>query len=290
MEINNQSHIVTCIDILGYKEILHRDNQEEIDKIETEFFYFVEENAPRESNFPGFDYITYTDNFLFYYKLNYDSNGRKKHDAIRELYGESIKGFNERIERVLYLHIFSLALTQFDLCVNNYFIRGGLTIGGFKANGKIISGSGLLESHSLEEKAVYPRIIINPIVVKDFISFSRPIPLLIDLKDEIIFIDFLDAAMRERLHIIFGNDIQKDKMDARKYEIFKSEFVDVRSNIINALQNNSDDRVLNKYRWLAKYFDFFCYSHDSLGLDKLAIESQRDKYEFENIKNCLSHT
>lgn len=55
-----------------------------------------------------------------------------RHDTIREIYGDTIKSQDERIERVLFMHIFSLALTQFDLILHNHFIRGGMTIGGLR--------------------------------------------------------------------------------------------------------------------------------------------------------------
>lgn len=283
MELNENSHIVTCVDILGYKEILRRDNQEEIDEIETEFEYFVQQNAILESNFPGFRCISYTDNFLFFYKLDYSSDTRKRHDTIREIYGDAIKEQNERIERVLFLHIYSLALTQFDLISNNYFIRGGLTIGGFREQNATVSGSGLLEAHDLEEKAIYPRIILNPDVVENYITQSRPIPLLIDSEDKNIFIDFLGAVMMERLKSVYGN-VKKGEVNVAKLNFFKSELLDVRKNIENALLSATSDRVLAKYKWLVEYFDFFCYSHESIGLNELAIEPLNKSNRFISVK------
>ena len=54
MQLNERSHIVTCVDILGYKEVLRRDDQEEIRRIEIEFQYFVEANIQKRANFPDF--------------------------------------------------------------------------------------------------------------------------------------------------------------------------------------------------------------------------------------------
>lgn len=279
MQLNENSHVVSCVDILGYKEVLHRNDQEELDNIKANFLYFIELNSQRESGFPGFEYVTYTDNFLFYYKLDYNSNKRKRHDFVRESFGENVKNVKTRVERVLYLHIFSLALSQFDLAANNIFIRGGLTIGGFNADGKIISGSGLIDAHDLEEKAVYPRIILNQSVVKEFITSSKPIPLLYDKTDDIIFIDFLSAKMREDLHLEYEKIISNGEADNKRLDLFKSELSDVKDNIINAIQVNTEDKVIKKYKWLADYFNYFCYSHEKLGLNELVIDTHKDANE-----------
>lgn len=284
MELNDHSHIVTCIDILGYKEVLHRDDQEEIQRIEEEFRYFVEVNAQEESSFPGFRCINYTDNFLFYYKLDYNSNKRKKHDVIRKIGGDIIKSQNERIERVLFLHIFSLALTQFDLILHNHFVRGGMTIGGFEKRNTIVSGSGLLEAHDLEERAVYPRIILNPTVVRDYITFSRPFPLIMDLEDNKIFIDFLTAQMREWFNLGY-RDIEKSDINMTYLDAFKSTLMDVRKNIEIALESASNSRVIAKYKWLHEYYDFFCYSYSFLGLNELAINPLANKERFVFMKS-----
>lgn len=277
-------HIVTCIDILGYQEVLRRNDPEEIMRFETEFLYFVELNTPHESGVPSFRHISYTDNFLLYYKLDYDSNNRKRHNAIREIYGETIGSTKDRIERVLYLHIFGLALTQFDLIANNIVVRGGLTIGGFNVDGRIISGSGLIQAHDLEKKAVHPRIILEDSVVKEYITSSRPIPLLFDVEDRVIFIDFLSAKMRESMHLTYVYNIQEQRINTKSLDFFRLELKDVRDTILNALGSSSSNSVLDKYRWLAKYFDYFCYSYEFLKLNNLAIAPRKDKYGFENLK------
>lgn len=275
MQLNKDSHVVTCIDILGYKEVLRRDNKEEIDRIATDFLHFVDINSACESGIPYFKHVTYTDNFLFYYKLDYNSSNRIRHDFIKKIFGERIESTKDRIHRVLYYHVFNLALSQFDLAANNMFIRGGLTIGGFNADGKIISGSGLIDAHDLEEKAVYPRIILNQDVVKEFLAF-RSSPLLYDVEDEIIFIDFLSAREREYFHHVYDKrvDIDYDNLDS-----FKSELANIRDNIVNAIHTNINDRVIKKYEWLARYFNYFCYSHKDLDLNELVIETHKDVNE-----------
>lgn len=275
MQLDKNSHVVSCIDILGYQGMLRRNNQEELDNIRTEFLYFIELNSRRESGFPSFRYVTYTDNFLFYYKLDYSSNKRKRHDFIRESFGENVKHKNARIERVLYLHIFSLALSQFDLAANNIFIRGGMTIGGFNT-GEIITGSGLIDAHDLEEQAVHPRIILNKNVVEDFVSFSRPIPLLYDTKDDVIFIDFLTAKMREDFGFDYEKIILKCEEDNKNVSLFKSELIDVQNNILRALQTCTNERVIQKYKWLSEYFNYFCHSYENLGLNEFLIEDHGD--------------
>ncbi|MBR3768687.1 MAG: hypothetical protein IKL10_10690 [Clostridia bacterium] len=280
MELNEHSHIITCVDILGYKEVLKRNNKDEIDRIRTDFDYFVYNNAPIESNFPAFRCKSYTDNFLFYYKLDYNSHERKMHNIIRKLYGEKIDDVKQRIDRVLYLHIFNLALAQFELINHNYFIRGGLTIGDFDPNGTIASGNGLYEAHELEEKATYPRIILNQEVVREYISRATPIPLLFDTDDNVVFIDFLSAYMRVYLNIQYVKNISKDEIENRNLEFFKSQLQSIRDNILKNLKANSNGRVFEKYNWLAKYYDYFCYSYECFGLDSMAIEPRRDSYPF----------
>ena len=51
-------------------------------------------------------------------------------------------------------------ILQYDL-----FLRGGITIGTLSFNDDFIFGQGLIDAVALEEKAVYPRIIIGTAVM-----------------------------------------------------------------------------------------------------------------------------
>lgn len=284
MQLNERSHIVTCVDILGYKEVLRRDDQEEIRRIEIEFQYFVEANIQKRANFPDFRCVSYTDNFLFFYKLSQEAGKSADSDAAGNMTGNHAGISDEKIENVLLGHISSLALTQFDLVLHNHFVRGGMTIGGFEKGSTIVSGSGLLEAHDLEEKAVHPRIILNPAIVRDYISFSRPAPLVVDKEDQRIFIDFLSVQMKEWLDPEKGAGENGD-MDLTYLKGFRSVLSGIRVNIEKALEAAADSRVREKYVWLQEYFDFFCYSNQALGLDGLAIKPMAEKERFLFMKS-----
>lgn len=146
----------------------------------------------------------------------------------------------------------------------------------------------MIDAHDLEEKAVYPRIIINQSVVREFTTFSRSIPLLYDKKDDAIFIDFLSAKMREDLHLEYEKVILKGKVDNKNLDFFKSEPKEIKDNILNAIQTNTNDRVIEKYEWLAHYFNYFCYTHKDLDLNELIIETHKDENDcLNNFCNIL---
>ena len=159
-----------------------------------------------------------------------------------------------------------------------------MTIGGFEKRNTIVSGSGLLEAHDLEERAVYPRIILNLTIVRDYITFSRPFPLIMDLEDNKIFIDFLSAQMREWFNLGY-REIEKSDINMTYLDAFKSTLMDVRKNIEIALESASNSRVIAKYKWLHEYYDFFCYSYRFLGLNELAINPVGNKERFVFMKS-----
>ena len=78
--------------------------------------------------------------------------------------------------------------------------------------------------------------------------------------------------------------MKKGEVNVAKLNFFKSELLDVRKNIENALLSATSDRVLAKYKWLVEYFDFFCYSHESIGLYELAIEPLNKSNRFISVK------
>jgi hypothetical protein len=72
---------------------------------------------------------------------------------------------------LLWNELMSLMFAQVGLISEGYFLRGALTIGKICARKTRVFGPALVRAHSLEsEFAIYPRIVIDPVVFEEYES------------------------------------------------------------------------------------------------------------------------
>ncbi len=130
--------IVAFLDVLGFTELIYANNYEKVN-----------------------DYFNTAIDIL--------SEIDKNENISKHIISDSIILFTD-IEfdyfKILLQYIQSIQ-TQFFL--KDIFIRGSISKGEIYLNdNNIIAGKGLIKAFNLEKKALYPRVIIDPILISDF--------------------------------------------------------------------------------------------------------------------------
>ena len=142
-------------------------------------------------------------------------------------------------------------------------LRGAITKGEFYSNNKdILFGKAWVEAYRLENsKAIFPRVIVSKdankynclltMHISDQIN-NRVTPLRMDIDDEELFCNYL-------------NNILDDKGNLPPKKIYDESISSHRDRIVQALTNtDSDTRILEKYKWLQSYHNWFCSGYDEL--------------------------
>lgn len=79
-----------------------------------------------------------------------------------------------------------IALTQVTAALSGFWIRGAVTIGHITHNERVVFGPALVRAYELEsQKAIYPRIILDPNCVKGF----SPLPSFVVSENDEYFLD-----------------------------------------------------------------------------------------------------
>ena len=172
-------------------------------------------------------------------------------DAIVLAYPRGGKGTSENLREIC----LAISRTQLALAKEGIWIRGGLTVGklDIRPESNIVVGPALVDAYLLEQKAVYPRIIIDPRIIYDF-STTRS--------------DFIDLINRHSTldwqgNIVFKRssesaasvDLDSDAMFIDYFSPLKSDFNSARDDVLWTIRDaiyKSHDQF-PKYRWLAKY-------------------------------------
>ncbi|MGE0536653.1 MAG: hypothetical protein AB7O68_16905 [Pirellulales bacterium] len=137
--------LVTFLDILGFREIIGRENPGQIATILRELSSAAH---PGEDIAEQFDisFVTFSDNTVRAANIESETN-RKYQDGI------------------LWHELYSLVHAQARLIGAGCLLRGGMTIGQIAVEDGLVFGPGLVRAYGLEsEFAIYPRIVIDPVV------------------------------------------------------------------------------------------------------------------------------
>ena len=159
-----------------------------------------------------------------------------------------------------------------------FFARGGISIGSFYSDENMIFSGALVESVEIEKKAVFPRILIEEKLIEaignmknkdsDFIleMFAKD-------EDNLLFLNNFNVnnlsnlVLKKNLEKIrltnpdFAREMESKMKLTNDFEIKdNAEFVaKIKKNIKVALvENQSVERVFQKYLWLKSYFDWTC--------------------------------
>lgn len=204
-----------------------------------EYAQGVDEKTERRLNLSRFKSMIFSDNILFF--APYDSEIDMLNLANNLVYG--------------------LSQFLFQYTKSKIFFRGAITTGQLFYDEKLhfVFGTGLIRAYELESNvAIYPRIVID--------TCLKPSPILIGWaqdQDGIWYADYLTL----------GHALLCDNHDGESpisHEVFLSYVGGHRDAIFSALEKHkTNDRVYQKYGWLASYFNRFCRG---IGLSDFIID------------------
>ncbi|MDO8585900.1 MAG: DUF433 domain-containing protein [Armatimonadota bacterium] len=142
--------------------------------------------------------------------------------------------------------LYELAFMQWAMAHSGFFVRGGIVTGKHFENDLMIFSHGLVEAFEFErEKAIYPRIVVDPAVAEKVKGFIEPdyrcrveaASLLEKAPDGLLFVDYLEFA-KAFSESKWQGDYMRDHRDQ----------------ILQQIRKNLDrPRIVDKYRWLAEY-------------------------------------
>lgn len=145
--------------------------------------------------------------------------------------------------------VLDIIYISIELLDKGIYIRGGMTYGKLYHEDNICFGPAMIEAYNLEQKATYPRIIIDKKVIEkalvspgldrhqiDFEDIEK----LIKIEDNICYIDFLSNA---------PDEIEEN-------EKVNNFFSNIKKNITSHLNNKDySEEVLRKYKWFVNYYN-----------------------------------
>lgn len=146
---------------------------------------------------------------------------------------------------------------QFNLALEGFFVRGGVSVGDFYINEDIVFGPALLDAHYIESNlACYPRIVLDDKAVnklRKYISNYDIAPqqnkILID-SDGQWFLNYLNTIFK--YYTECNNKYEFEKMQIEllyKHKVKIEEMLEL---------NKENIRVWDKFVWVANYHNYFC--------------------------------
>lgn len=146
--INYKHSLITYYDILGFKNIVNNKSADEIYSI-LNLFNKSSETLTEEYNLE-FTLTAFSDTIIRSYSGN-------KTDLFSVLLDE----------------IIATSYIIYDLLFSDIVIRGSLSIGDIFIEKNIFYGPGIIQAYDLENKAIYPRIIIDKELVEELLLIVR---------------------------------------------------------------------------------------------------------------------
>ncbi len=214
-EIKYEEKCVAFLDILGFRELIYKNHDESIK-------------------------IIATINETFRHALDILHKYSPSDMFSTKLFSDCIC-LSCDLHNMQYL-LYELSFLQYHFSINKMFLRGALTIGPHYENENIIFSAGLIKAYELEKEAVYPRIIVDSVIV-DRMSGELDRDYLMQAPDGFNFIDYL--------YIVTEHEYAVEpelELEAHKTSILEQ---------INTHLKNP--KVLEKYKWLSDYHNQKAY-------------------------------
>lgn len=222
---------IVFIDILGFKDIVNKSNNDNKKAKEIlENLKYIERIKKENDEIFKLTSINrkvtiFSDSIIISYPLLHSESGC----------------FLSLVLDIIYIII--------ELLDKGVYIRGGMTYGKLYHENNICFGPAMIEAYSLEQEAIYPRIIIDKKTIEKALESPgldrypitfKEIKNLIKIEDNIYYIDFLSNAPEE---------IE----ECQKVNNF---FSNIKKNITSHLNNKDySEEVLKKYRWFVNYYN-----------------------------------
>jgi hypothetical protein len=170
-----------------------------------------------------------------------------------------------------------IAEYQFDLALQNIFIRGGATVNYGYMDDSIAFGPGMIDAWDCEKIANSPRICLTKwaiIPIKQYIKLKWPGYerinkfILLD-EDGKYFVNYLQTIVDSM------EDPYKNKTVEEAVESLKQHKEVISQNLLGAKKNYE---VKEKFLWLANYHNYFCRKHFGDQKDLIILDQHRIKF------------
>ena len=252
--------VFTFLDILGFRELVRTKSPDEIGEL---LARLKQHTKPADSTASMLEmqFQTFSDCTVRAVPLDSASNTRYP-------------------TGILFYELMNLVHAQYGLLCDGYFMRGGLTIDDICIEGSMVFGPAMNKAYGLEsEFAVYPRVVIDPAVLKahekepllrngihDVATEHEYFQSLVRKDtDGIDFIDYLQGMMTE---------FDEPGMEFDFFAIHKKRILE------NSANHKELSKVAAKYLWLATYHNTFMgeigkeqFAAHGLDIDEYLISS-----------------
>lgn len=254
-----QKAIVTFIDILGFSDFVKQSDADSINRVldavhkETSPL-ILDEDAEKDDHA---EVISFSDSIVRIRRIETEKNQKYPMGLLFE-------------------ELLSLVHAQGKLIDFNIIIRGGVSVGDIYISGGRVFGPGLIQAYELESKyALYPRIIIDPLLIQEHKSDKLLKAKWHSVEDELEIMGRLLRQGDDGMWFIDYVAALEGELDEHEmYPIFLRRHREV---ILAGAQKHSQlNAILSKFVWMANY-------HNQIvsNLDEDACESyDLDKDDF----------
>lgn len=136
-----------------------------------------------------------------------------------------------------------LCFLQLFLAADGIFVKGGLSKGSHFDNDRIIFSEGLIKSYELQEHDKYPRVIVDDFLVQKMTTETHR-----DYGDKLV--DYLAVAPDGKYFLDYLQSLREGELINEYDDLIAMH----KQAIVEQVKNNyNDDKVIEKYRWLAEY-------------------------------------
>ncbi len=226
-----QQRIVSFIDIMGFKTHIGKtiDNSEYAQKI-LNVMRKVEGTAKE----------LYDDEFL----SQYNYIGKEV-----SVFSDSIIISYPLVPSALFLVLMDLVHIQLEFMFNGIIFRGGIVIDNLHHKRNIVFGPGMIRAYKLEsEFAVYPRVIITDETIEEGLSVGSHNP--VEIEKEYVY-----NLLKKDIDGFYFIDYLKQYQELDYEEYYITMMLEAKKLILNELFYETDKHVLEKYKWLRKYYN-----------------------------------
>jgi len=292
--IDTEPRIICFLDILGFSEFVNRyDNDITSTFLQDiqESFALAREHLLEKRNrynieaIEHLEYQTFSDNVCI--SIPYFDNE------------------NDFLSNFSILSIYVRGL-QMIMMSKGFFMRGGISIGSYYADNNIIFSKGLINAYKLEsEKAIYPRILVDKVIIEKILNFKENQIDYFGLKQAIIFdwenqaflnpIGLVNSSIQQFNSIL--NDVKQDSDDLissllnsltrtvgklttdllETISAGEKETLNLIKGYINQylLENQNNERIYSKYLWLRELLKWL----ESEGTERLKFYYLSEHFE-----------
>lgn len=243
-----EDRFVAFLDVLGFKELVNKNNLNDLDSY---FSKLTDVLYTLHSKSEKIDSIIISDSIIL-------------------MAPPGLQGFKELIK--------AIQTIQSQLLWRKIILRGAVSYGPlyFNEDKNIIVGKGYIRAYLLEQEASFPRVIIDPAIIKLFETdkqgFLRQVngTLEFNYEKRLIYKPGLNSKLpHDCIFIDYANQMIKE-----------NEIKGSINSLYNTIRENlySEQKLFGKYTWLKDYFyecieETFSHTADKPGVESLAYQA-----------------